>query len=61
MPNPSYTKMIHKYRHLQGFEIEDDSIRNELLIHLINGGGEYSRIKMPYMLRIGQFGESVAE
>ena len=52
--------MIHKYKHLQGIQIEDNSMRNELPIHLILGASEYSRIKLPYMPCIGQSGEPVA-
>ena len=45
VPNSKYDEMISKYRHLQGVVMDDTDEKNQLPIHVILGGSEYSRIK----------------
>lgn len=59
--NPKYDQLIHKYSHLQGVEITDHDIKEQLLVHVVLGSGEYARIKTNARPQIGREGEPVGE
>ena len=61
IPNPRYTELTSKYRHLEGVRIDDNDKKSELPIHLILGASEYSRIKTETKPRIGEPHEPIAE
>ena len=61
VPNPKYKRLIQQYSHLKGVTMDDDSEKDELPIHLVIGGGEFTKIKMPVAPRVGKEGEPIAE
>ena len=61
IPNPRYTELTSKYRHLEGVMMDDNDKKSELPIHLILGASEYSRIKTETKPKIGEPNEPIAE
>ena len=61
VPNPRYKKLIQQYTHLKDVIMDDDYEKEELPIHLVIGGGDFTKIKMPVAPRIGNAGEPIAE
>ena len=59
--NPKYDQLIHKYSHLQGVEIADHDIKEQLPVHVVLGSGEYARTKTDTRPQIGREGEPVGE
>ena len=43
--NPNYGQLINEYQHLQGLKITDRDTKQQLLIHVALGSGEYARVK----------------
>ena len=43
--NPGYDKLICEHDHLRTITIDDDDAKQQLLIHLVLGNGEYACIK----------------
>lgn len=59
--NPKYDQLIHKYSHLQGVEITDHDIKEQLPVHVVLGSEEYARIKTDARPQIGREGEPLGE
>ena len=59
--NPNYPDLISRYQHLQGVCMEDTDTKPSLLVHLILGAAEYSKIKTSEPQRTGSVGDPVAE
>ncbi|XP_065070928.1 uncharacterized protein LOC135695688 [Rhopilema esculentum] len=61
LTNPEYTKILRRYQHLNGEEMDDTDDKAELPIHLIIGASEYAKIKTETKPRLGKPGEPVGE
>ena len=61
LTNPEYTKILRRYQHLNGVEMDDTDDKAELPIHLIIGASEYAKIKTETKPRLGKPGEPVGE
>lgn len=61
VPNPKYEELINKYHYLQGLVMDDHDKKSELLIHVILGASECSRIETASKPRVGQPSEPIAE
>ena len=61
LTNLEYTKILRRYQHLNGVEMDDTDDKAELPIHLIIGASEYAKIKTETKPRLGKPGEPVGE
>ena len=61
LTNPEYTKILRRYQHLNGVEMDDTDDKAELPIHLIIGASEYAKIKTETKPKLGKPGEPVGE
>eukprot|EP00794_Sanderia_malayensis_P000965 gene965-biopygen216 len=59
--NPEYKKLLRRYQHLNGVEMDDTDDKAELPIHLIIGASEYAKIKTDTKPKLGKPGEPVGE
>ena len=53
--------MIQEFSHLKGVTMDDTDNKANLLIHMILGTSEYTRIKTKHVLRIGAPREPIAD
>ena len=61
IPNPRYSDMRRKYKHLSDLQFFDSDEKDELPIHVILGVGEVSKSKTSTSPRIGNPGDPIAE
>ena len=61
VPNPDYGTMLTKYPHLTGIKMNENQTKATLLIHIILGAGDFTKIKTQERPQIGQIGDPVAE
>ena len=59
--NPQHQDVIKKYSHLKGVKIANEDIKKELLVQIILGGSDCSRIKASTETRVGNPGEPIGE
>jgi hypothetical protein len=59
--NPRYAEIIAKYNHLRAVEMTDKDDKAELLVHLVIGENEYTKIKTETSPKIDRQGEPIAE
>ena len=53
LTNPEYTKILRRYQHLNGVEMDHTDDKAELPIHLIIGASEYAKIKTETKPKLG--------
>ena len=61
LPNPNYPEIQKSYNHLKDIIINVTDTKKELLVHVILGAGDYTKIKTQERARVGQPGEPIAE
>ena len=59
LTNPEYKRILRRYQHLNGVEMDDTDDKPELPVHLIIGDSEYAKIKTDTKPRLGKPGEPV--
>ena len=60
LPNPNYPDIQKSYNHLKDIIINDTDTKKELLVHVILGAGDFTKIKTQEGARVGQPGEPIA-
>ena len=53
LPNPEYQNLQNSYQHLKNFKINEHDKKLELLVHVILGMNNYTRIKTQERPRVG--------
>ena len=61
LPNLNYPEIQKSYNHLKDIIINVTDTKKELLVHVILGAGDYTKIKTQERARVGQPGEPIAE
>ena len=61
LPNPNYRQIQNNYQHLRDITLNDYDTKSELLIHMILGIRDYTKIKTPDRARTGLPWEPIAE
>ena len=61
LPNPRLKQLVEKFSHLEGVDVNDDSTKEELPIHVVLGTGECTKIKTPTAPRVGEVGQPTAD
>ena len=52
---------MKKYPHLKEVHVNDNDEKEQLLVHIILGAGDFAKIKMEKSPRVGKIGEPFAE
>ena len=61
LPNPNYEAVLKQHRHLRNITMNDMDKKTELLVHLIFGESDLTKIKVQGIPRVWQLGKPVAE
>lgn len=61
LANPKHNELQTKYPQLKNFVINDSDTKPEILVHIILGVSDYTRIKTPEKPRVDLIGELIAE
>ena len=61
LENPFYKQIIEANPHLKGVWMDDDYTKKMLPVHMILGANDFAKIRTEERLRVGRWGDPVAE
>ena len=61
LPNPKYRELQNTSVHLEDLQSNEHDPKNELLVHVILGVSDYTKIKTQERPRVGLSGEPIAD
>ena len=61
LENPGYKQVIEANPHLKEVRMENDDMKKMLPVHIILGASDFAKIRTGERLRVGRWGDPVAE